>query len=83
MGHFLLLSQDHWRDQRGGLIGGSVRQVNGTPAGKSAVRRHAHLSNLDVCLVDRLRVQADDLLHVDDVALLNVLEFLRREKKYE
>lgn len=46
----------------------------------SAVRRHAHLSNLDVRLVDGLRVQADDLLHVDDVVLLDVLEFLRGKK---
>lgn len=44
-------------------------------------RRHAHLSDLDVRLVDGLRVQADDLLHVDDVALFDVLEFLRERKK--
>lgn len=55
----------------GALIGGSTRR---SP-------RHAHLSDLDVRLVDGLRVQPDDLLHVDDVALFDVLEFLRGRKE--
>lgn len=82
--HFLLHSQDDERDQRGALIGRDVWRVNAVlsaPAGMSAVGAHAHLSDLDVRVVDGLRVQADDLLHVDDVALLDVLEFLRKKIK--
>lgn len=64
----------------GALIGGDARRTRraGQP---DALRRHAHLSDLDVRLVDGLRVQADDVLHVDDVALFDVLEFLRGRKK--
>lgn len=41
------------------------------------VRVGAHLSDLDVGLVDGLRVRVDDVLHVDDVAFFDVLEFLQ------
>lgn len=58
-----------------------VKGTLSAPAGMSAVGRHAHLCNLDVRLVDGLRVQADDFLHVDDVALLDVLEFLQGGRK--
>lgn len=70
----------NWRRRAANPTSGSRRR-SPHPAGMSAARRHAHLSDLDVRLVDGLRVQADDLLHVDDVALFDVLEFLRGGKK--
>ena len=43
---------------------------------RTCVPEGTHLSYLDVCFLDRLRVRVNDLLHVDNVVFFDVLEFL-------